>query len=150
MGFETFLREEWFTILQSAGIIGGLLFTALSLRTDARIRRVSNLITLTAHHREIWTELYRRPELARVLKPVLPPDQLTPTPEEEVFVSLLILHLTSAYEAIKQGVLLPPEKLEDDICNFFSLPIPKAVWEQNRTYQNRHFVEFVEVIKGRT
>jgi hypothetical protein len=39
--------QNWFTFLQSLGIIGGLLFTRFSLRTDARVRRIGNLITIT-------------------------------------------------------------------------------------------------------
>jgi hypothetical protein len=48
MEFGNWLRDHWFVLLQSAGIIGGLLFTGISLRIDARVRRVGNLLAITA------------------------------------------------------------------------------------------------------
>ena len=67
MGFLQWAAQNWFTVLQSAGIIGSLLFTAASLRLDAKARHVGNLMAITKNHREIWGELYQRPELARVI-----------------------------------------------------------------------------------
>ena len=61
--------ENTLPLLESAGIIGGLFFTSWSLRIDAKVRRVQNLLTLTAHHREIWNELYKIPTLKRVVDP---------------------------------------------------------------------------------
>lgn len=67
MDFVPWLSLHWFTLLQSIGIVGGLLFTGVSLRIDTKVRRVSTLITITQQHRDIWTQLYRRPEMARHL-----------------------------------------------------------------------------------
>src|SRR5260221_13307070 len=67
MGFLNWASDNWFILLQSLGIIGGLLFTAASLRLDEKTRRVGNLMAITKNHREIWTALYDRPELSRVL-----------------------------------------------------------------------------------
>lgn len=36
------------------------------------------------------------------------------------------------------------EGMQKDIKAFFSLPIPKAVWEQVKPFQDEDFVEFVE------
>ena len=92
MGVWNWLSSNWFVLLQSLGIIGGLIFTGVSLWIDARVRRVSNLISLTNQHRDIWTEVYRRPALARVLDPHADTDLAPVTAEEEIFVTLLILH----------------------------------------------------------
>ena len=67
MGFLHWFGQYWFVLLQGAGIVGGLLFTAVSLRIDTRVRRVGNLISITHEHRDIWTQLYSRPELWRVV-----------------------------------------------------------------------------------
>src|SRR5262245_45305825 len=130
MVFFDWLEGNWFTLLQSAGIAGSLVFTAISLRIDARVRRVGNLLALTDQHREIWLQLYRRPELARVLDARADLTNKPVTQHEELFVSLLVLHLNSAYHAIQAGMFLSPEGLGEDIRMFFSLPIPKAVWEE--------------------
>ncbi|SRR5258706_7426685 len=144
MGLFKWFAENWFVLLQSAGIIGSLLFTAASLREDAKARRISNLITITDHHREIWTQLYGRPDLARVLDPRANLERYPVRNEEDVFINLLILHLSSAHHAMKEGMFLKPEGLRKDIDWFFSLPIPKAVWHRSKAFQDKAFVDFIE------
>ena len=68
MGLVTLLQDNWFTLLQSLGIMGGLFFTGFSLRIDAKVRRVGNLFEVTKQHREIWIMIYSRPELKRVIE----------------------------------------------------------------------------------
>ena len=63
MGFTQWVANNWFIFLQSAGIIASLLFTASSLRSETKMRRVSNLLAITESHRTLWIEFYRRPEL---------------------------------------------------------------------------------------
>lgn len=144
MGFGGWIGENWFTLLQSAGIIGGLLFTGISLRIDTKVRRVGNLFEVTKHHREIWTGLYSRPELKRILKSDVDVDRGPITSEEELFVNLLVLHLASAYRAAVGGMFILPTELDADIGRFFSLPIPRAIWEKTRRFQDQDFVGFVE------
>ncbi len=66
------------------------------------------------------------------------------TVEESLFVGFLILHLNSAYQAIRNGVMDAPEGLANDIRTFFALPIPRTVWEKKRCYLDAKFVSFVE------
>lgn len=136
--------ENWFDILSAVGIIGGLFFTALSLRSESKTRKVANLITLTASHREIWKEFYRRPELARVLNPSLDLAGQGVTPAEEEFVKFVILHLSTVYYAMKDELLMKLDGVRRDACAFLSLPLPQAVWERIKAFQNEDFVAFVE------
>lgn len=144
MELFNWVTGSWFLFLQSAGIIGGLLFTAVSLQIDARVRRVGNLISLTQHHRDIWTRLYSTPGLARVLDANVDLKRTPVTIEEELFINLLILHLNSAYQAMQHGMFMKPESLGRDIRTFFSLPIPQVVWETSKPFQDEAFVTFVE------
>jgi|SRR6266850_5346183 len=144
MEFLDWFSVHWFTLLQSAGIIGGLLFTAVSLRIDAKVRRVGNLIAVTHEHRDIWTQLYKRPELWRVVDRDLDLEQAPPTAEEELFVNFLILHLASVHEAMREGMFVQLPGVQRDIRNFFSLPIPNLVWGKLRSLQNIEFVAFIE------
>lgn len=146
-GFD-WVFHNWFLFLQSVGIIGGLLFTAISLRIDAKVRRVGNLILITQQHRDMWTTLYTLPELARVMNANADLKSAPVTIEEELFISLLILHLNSAFQAMKHGMFMKPEGLRKDIQSFFSLPIPKAVWDKTRVLQDDAFVRFVEGHRG--
>lgn len=144
MGISKWVVGNWFDLFQSAGIIGGLLFTGWSLLSETKTRRVNNLLAITKGHRDIWTEFYQRPEVKRVLadRADLGRDEITR--EEEIFVNLVILHLNCVFYARKTGLMFKLEGLRRDVGWFFSLPIPKAVWEKTKVLQNDKFVAFVE------
>lgn len=148
MGFSLWSGDTWFILLQSIGIIAGLFFTAVALRDDTRMRRVSNLLSITESHRKLWTEFYRRPELNRVLDERASLRQHEITRQEEIFVNLVVLHLNSVFYAHQLGLLFKLEGLRRDISWFFSLPIPKMVWEKSRVLQNDDFVAFVEASRN--
>jgi hypothetical protein len=139
------IGDHWFDLLQTVGIVGGLLFTAYTIRQDDRSRKIANLIAIKQQYREIWQELYDRPQLGRVLEKAV---DLTAQPisiEERLFVKLLILHLDSVHRAMKADMFVSLEGLQMDVREFFSSPIPKAVWEKMRPLQDVDFVRFVEV-----
>ena len=144
MEIAGWLGENWFVLLQSVGIVASLLYAGVSFRFDARVRKVSNLLEITSQHRGIWTQLYQRPELARIRDPQADVKRQPISREEELFVSFLILHLNTSYRAIVERVMTAPDRLGDDVRQFFALPIPQAVWQRQRQLQDRDFVEFVE------
>ena len=90
MDFLSWSAAHWFELLQSAGIICGLLFTGFALRADKKVIGVQTLFTITEHHRDLWTQLYSRPELSRVLleQPDLKSRQITT--DEERFIKRLM------------------------------------------------------------
>ena len=138
------LVENWFNVLSGVGIIGSLLFTAVSLRSETKTRRIANLLTLTQNHRALWSELFDRPELRRVLSP--DPD-LSKRPislDETYYVNMLIQHLSSAFQAMRSGLTIKPEGLKEDVRRFFALPIPHAIWHDIKIFQNDEFVQFME------
>ena len=144
MGFLPWVSDNWYNFLQSIGVVGGLLVAAAAFRLDAKTRRVANLLEITKQHREIWTELYDRPELARVSDENVDLKQEPITAEEELFIGLLILHLNSSYYALKDGVFIKPDGLRKDIQTFFSRPLAKFVWEKMKQLQDDDLVRFVE------
>ena len=144
MGFTGWVVQNWFDLSQSAGILAGLLFTAHSLRSEIKTRRVSNLLSITESHRKVWTEIYRRPELKRVLDERANVRQNEMTREEEIFVNLVIFHLNAVFYARKSGLVFKLEGLRRDIWWFFSLPIPRMILEKTKLLQNDDFVAFVE------
>lgn len=140
---------HWLDLLQSIAIIAGLYFTTRSFITDTEVRRVQHQFSVTKQHREIWSLLFDRPELKRILE--LEPD-LTRTPitqEEELFVTFLIFHLSNSFQAIKAGVFIKPEGLSKDIAGFFKKPIPYTVWDRSRKLLDEEFVAFVEGMAGK-
>jgi hypothetical protein len=141
---EQWFAENWFNLFSAIGIIGGLWFTAVSLHSETKTRRVANLLTITANYREVWKEFFRSPDLARVIKPSVDTAKRPITAAEEFFVNLIISHISSVYEALKDELVIKQEGLRRDVGSFFALPIPQAVWKKTKLFQNGDFVSFVE------
>lgn len=133
-----------FETLGSIGIIASLLFAAVELHHVVKAQRVGNLFAITRQHREIWSELFRRPDLKRVIDPAADLAKQAVTTEESLFVTFLILHLDAVFKANHARMFVPTASLQKDIAWFFALPIPKTVWESAREMQDADFVAFVE------
>ncbi len=144
MGILHWITTHATSLLESAGIIGSLLFTGVTLRRDSRSRHVANLISLTAQHRDIWERFYDKPHLSRIRDPKADLKKQPPTRDESLFVNLLILHLNCWYQAIRRGEITPPEGLGMDVGSFYRLPIPNHIWQQRKKLHDVDFVRFVE------
>jgi hypothetical protein len=138
------LVENWFNLFSSLGIVSGLWFTAVSLRSETKTRRIANLLTITANYREIWKEFYDSPELVRVVDPAANVAKKPVTPAEDFFVLMIISHISSVYEALKDELVTKQEGLRRDVRSFFSLPVPNAVWTKTKLLQNQDFAAFIE------
>ena len=148
MGGFHWLGENWFTALNAAGVVGSILFTGLSFRAEIKSRQISNLIAITANHREIWMEFLSRPELRRVLDATVDLKTTVPTPNESEFVNLAILHLSCVYQTMQSELVLKDGGVRRDVCEFFSLPIPSQVWEKAKVFHDDDFVAFVEACRN--
>jgi hypothetical protein len=144
MGLSQWLAGQYITVIETASAVGGLLLTAYTIRKDTKERRLSNRISLSQRHGDIWKEFYERPGLSRVLKPGVDLKSGPVSEEERLFVKLLILHLDTVHQATRGGMLTKVEGLTKDVREFFSLPIPAAVWQKMKPYQNQDFVSFIE------
>lgn len=132
------------SLLESVGIIGGLIFTGVGLHRDSKARRIENMISLTQQHRDIWRQAMEAPELMRVQEESRDIVKEPLTSRERLFVRALILHLSTVYRAVKLDELLKPHGMERNIRQFFTLPIPRTVWSEISPYQDPDFVLFVE------
>jgi len=136
------VQNNWSNAVGAAGIIGGLWFTAASFRQEAKAKETANILTLSQQHRELWSKAQERPELARVFLPGA--DLARPaTIAEEEFLNLVLVHFETGWQMAKEGTVLTREVLARDICGFFSLPLPFAVWEKTKATRNPKFVRFV-------
>jgi hypothetical protein len=141
---EQWFTENWFDLLSASGIIAGLWFTAFTLRSDTKTRRIANLLTITANHREIWKAFLAGNGLARVRDGSADIIKQPVTDAERVFVTFVILHMSSVFYAMNDQLVIKLEGLRRDIAQFLSLPIPREVWEKIKVLQNDDFVAFVE------
>src|SRR5258708_34623885 len=96
------MAGNWLPFLQGIGIVGGLLFTAVSFRHNTRVHRAQTLINITQQHRAIWLKAFDVPRLRRVLS-VTPIQGRAISFEERLFVNLIVLHLSSALFAVRDG-----------------------------------------------
>jgi hypothetical protein len=144
MGSLRWLAENWFTLLNAVGVVGGLFFTGHSLRSETKTRRIANLLSLTQGHRDIWKQVFTHPQLSCILDPEADATGKPVTREEEIFVNLVIQHLSVVFHAMRDELTVKPEGLRRDVAWFFSLPIPAAVWKKVRVLQNDKFAAYVE------
>jgi hypothetical protein len=144
MGASQWIGAHWFDLVQSIGIIASLLFSAYTTRKDERARRIGNLIAVNDEYRHIWREFYSQPGLSRVLKCDVDLSKAPVSDEEWLFVKMLILHLDTVRRAIKARMFVKIEGLREDVRDLFALPIPKAVWEKIKPFQDKDFVAFIE------
>jgi hypothetical protein len=137
------LKQNWFSFSQCVGIVGGLLFTAFSLRDYTKSRRTSFLLSLAEQHRELWSEIHQRPDLGRVLDPNADLVARPMTGAEREFVNLAIVHFNTGWLLSRETSLLSRKGMKGDVRSFFSLPLVKAVWSERRDTRDPQFVRFV-------
>jgi hypothetical protein len=146
MEASQWIRQNWFDLLQTVGIVGSLLLAAYATRKDERARRIGNSIAISEQYRQIWKELYDRPKLSRALDKDVDLEKKPISGQEELFVTLLISHLSTVFRAMKHGEFVKLEGLEKDVKEFFSLPIPKAIWRKVVALQDKDFARFIETV----
>jgi len=144
MGTGEWLANNLFALLGALCGVGSLWFTAISLRSETKTRRVANLLTITANHREVWKAFLTDKDLARVRDASADTTKQPVTDAERVFVTFVILHMSSVFYAMSDQLVVKVEGLRRDIAQFLSLPIPAEVWGKIKVFQNDDFIAFVE------
>ncbi|MDR3562666.1 MAG: hypothetical protein P4N59_14695 [Negativicutes bacterium] len=143
MGIFRWLAEHWFDSVETLGVIGGFLFTAYIARKDERARQIGNMFAVNERHDFIWSQL-EQPSLARIRKNNVDLQKQPVTDQEWAFVTMLLLHLDTVRRASNAGLFIKLGGVQSDIRYFLSLPVPKAVWEMIKPFQDPEFIELVE------
>ena len=144
MGAINWFEEHWFDFFQTVGIVAGLLFTAYAVRRDERARKIGNLIAINERHDYIWSKLFERPQLSRILKNEVDLNKQPISDEEWLFTKMLLIHLDTVRRAARAGMFVDIKEIKSDIRDFVKLPIPKTVWEKIKPFQDADFVKFAE------
>lgn len=142
--FLEWLGANWFDLLQTSGIVAGLFFTGRSFLLDTKIRKITHLLSITEHHRSIWEQVFERPSLLRILDKNASLRKAPPSLEERIFVNLIILHLTAVMTAIEGNVHKKPSGQDEDLRDFFNLPIPKKVWRDTKRFREPEVVAYLD------
>ena len=143
-GLISWLENNWFLMVQGLGIVGGLFFTALSIRQGTKSRRLGDLLTLNQHHRELWGEFRSNPVLSRITREEVDLLQCPVTHEETEFVNQVFIHFNTGWMMARSGSLLTIATLALDVSSFLKLPIPKSIWEHSEKSRDPKFVRFVQ------
>lgn len=138
------ISEYWFNFFSAVGIMGSFWLGIMATRSEAKTRRVANLLTITANHREIWKVFLNDKSLARVRDASADIIKQPVTDAERVFVTFVITHMSGVYYAMSDQLVVKVEGLRRDIAQFLSLPIPREVWDKIKVLQNDEFAAFVE------
>jgi hypothetical protein len=144
MGIGEWISHSWFDLFSTVGIIGSFWVAIFTLHDEAKTRRISNLLTITANHREIWKEYLNNPKLARVRDATADTAKQPVTDAERIFITMVISHISNIYYATNEQLTVKLEGLRRDIARFLSLPIPREVWDKIKAVQNDDFAAFVE------
>jgi hypothetical protein len=144
MAAGLWLTRNWFAVFQAIGIAGGLLFTALSIRRETNHRRLSDLLSLSEHHRVLWSELQHKPELLRILDWKVDLIGSPVKAQEAQFLNLVFVHFETGWRLAKKRGLPSLKTLTNDVADFFARPIPRMVWENTKSARDPGFVEFVD------
>jgi len=142
--FVTWSESHWFSLVQTTGILGSLGATFWSLLRDRKARRIGNYLTLAGHHRDLWRDAHRQPELERILRTDVDLVGKPITHQEQEFLNLVIVHFHTGWVLAREKIVLSLDLLAADAKDFFQRPLPRAVWKMNRAFQEPKFVSFIE------
>lgn len=138
-----FILANWFSLVQSIGIIATLLLTTTMLRRQMNQTRVSNSLLVTQHHREIWSLTFENDALKRVFDKEADIQATPITEQERMFVNLIFLHMSASFKAIQAQAIYPVDGMAEDLIDILSHPIPFQVWSDMKPYHDKIFVNFV-------
>lgn len=139
-----FLESNWFNLVQSTGIVASLLFAAVTIRREARAHKMTALLALDQQHRDLWSELHRRPELARILSHEVDLVGRPVTTAEAEFLNTVFVHFCTGWRLAAEHGILSGDDLRQDIADFLARPIPLQVWRHTTGVREQRFVSFVE------
>jgi hypothetical protein len=142
---STWLHENWFNLLQTCGIVAGLVFSAMTMRRDVEGRRISDQIGMAEQHRELWGAMLDNPKLERVLEATrdLQKEPVT-TVEEQFLISVIAYYHSNWLMGLRGGSLVSLHAQALDAGWFFQLPLPAFVWAKVKGTHEPRFREFIE------
>ncbi len=133
-----------FAHIDSFGVIGSLLFTAYTVRKDQQARRLGNLLAMDEQYDRIWSDLYSRPDLNRILKMDVDTREHPVSNIEQFFVRRFIFHVDAVRHATRARMFFDVGKIKQDIGGFFARPIAREVWEKVKPFQSDELVVFMD------
>ncbi|MDR3562008.1 MAG: hypothetical protein P4N59_11320 [Negativicutes bacterium] len=139
----SWVKSEWFSVVQTVGVVGGLIFTGITIGRDAKAKEVANALAFAERHRQFWSEAIERPELHRVFVENADLGKEPMTAAVEIFLNLAFVQYETGWLIAKKIDSSDLKPLKSDVRKFFALPLPHAAWEKNSDCHHPRFVRFV-------
>lgn len=136
--------KTWFDLVQTTAILFTIISGVYALREDKRSRKLGNVISLTANHRELWSLMIQCPKLTRIFSSKVDVVKHPPTSMEEAFVTAVILQTRTVLTARELKLEMGDENLEADVGDFFQNKVPFAIWQRIREYQGEKLIRFID------
>jgi hypothetical protein len=124
--------------------MASLWLTASAAVREARAREIENLLTIAVNHRELWSGVSHRRELDRIFRTDVDVLTAPASVAEEEFLNLVMVHYLTTWRLANLGGIISHKELAGDVHDFFSRPLPRAVWEKTKKARNSKFVRFVD------
>jgi hypothetical protein len=121
----------------------GALLTRATIKQQAADQKGQSVFTLAQQHYALWSEAQQRDDLKRIFQRNADLSQ-PPTLAEEEYLNLIIAHYLVGWESAKTKNFPTLETLSKDAGDFFSRPLPRAIWEKTKETRDPRFVRFVE------
>lgn len=143
-----FLRDNWFDLFQSIFIIASFMLAAMAWRSDKISRKSDTHLKVGESYKGLWDAFLENEEFRRITDPTVDLKENPVTEAERVLVRQLIVHLHGVFVAQKLNQIETVEGMDADVKNFYSKPIPKAVWRSVRSRQNADFRNYMDRLIG--
>ena len=135
---------SWLPLLQSFGIVAGILFTAFTIYRNTITQRASLLLSINAQHRALYQRVIDDPATGRILDAEIDLEDSPVTEAERFYIMQLIIHAHVVFEAQRVGAIPKLKGFQRDIASFLTLPKPAVVWREVKSLQNEDFAKFIE------
>lgn len=143
-GFISWFQANWATFIGTIGAIIGACFTVAAFRQTAEKADRDEYAHLADQHQVLWKEAREREDLVRICQPQADLEAKPLTIVERLFLNEVFVYFETGWNLARRNTILEMETYTTDVQNFFSLPLPRAAWEQSEGGRNKKFVRFVE------
>lgn len=102
------------------------------------------ILALAELHRALWSQVYSREDLKRVVSEAVDLNAQPLTVAEEEFLNQALILFQTGWQMARLGTVHKEAALEADVRGFFSLPLVQIAWERSKSRRDEVFVRFVE------
>lgn len=120
-----------------------ILVAIITLNKNFKVARANLQFLINQSHRDIWQKIEDL-QLTRIKDPNVDPSTITGI--ENTNINFVLLNVKQAHAMYKANILqndMDKRCFMMDVGEFFSLPLPAKVWEENKGFHTAEFHNFI-------